>query len=78
MEALADPGRSSWRATVLDVRHHVVIRCDEHKPNGEVETRLEPGTLSGGEGQRFTSFVMGAALAYQLASPPPGSPPTAP
>ncbi|WP_396277926.1 ATP-binding protein [Glutamicibacter creatinolyticus] len=66
VEALADPGRSSWRATVLDVRHHVVIRCDEHKPNGEVETGLEPGTLSGGEGQRFTSFVMGAALAYQL------------
>jgi len=31
-----------------------------------VETGLEPGTLSGGEGQRFTSFIMGAALAYQL------------
>lgn len=66
VEALADPGRAAWRATVLDVRHHVVIRCDEHKPGGEVETGLEPGTLSGGEGQRFTSFVMGAALAYQL------------
>ncbi|MCW4466439.1 chromosome segregation protein SMC [Glutamicibacter sp. MNS18] len=66
VEALGDPGRAAWRSTVLDVRHHVQIRCDEHKPNGEVETGLEPGTLSGGEGQRFTSFVMGAALAYQL------------
>ena len=66
VEALGDPARSAWRATVLDVRHHVQIRCDEHKPHGEVETGLEPGTLSGGEGQRFTSFVMGAALAYQL------------
>ena len=66
VEALGDPARTAWRATVLDVRHHVKIRCDEHKPNGEVETGLEPGTLSGGEGQRFTSFVMGAALAYQL------------
>lgn len=66
VEALGDPTQAAWRATVLDVRHHVQIRCDEHKPNGEVETGLEPGTLSGGEGQRFTSFVMGAALAYQL------------
>jgi len=66
VSALSDPGLSAWRSTVLDVRQHVVISCNEHKPNGEVETGLEPGTLSGGEGQRFTSFIMGAALAYQL------------
>lgn len=64
--ALSDPARASWRSTVLDVRQHVMISCNEHKSNGEVETGLEPGTLSGGEGQRFTSFIMGAALAYQL------------
>lgn len=64
--ALSDPAMASWRSTVLDVRQHVMISCNEHKSNGEVETGLEPGTLSGGEGQRFTSFIMGAALAYQL------------
>lgn len=64
--ALSDSVLTAWRSTVLDVRQHVVITCNEHKPNGEVETGLEPGTLSGGEGQRFTSFIMGAALAYQL------------
>ncbi|WP_309081458.1 ATP-binding protein [Zhihengliuella sp.] len=66
VDALDDPGRAAWRDTVLDVRRHVTIGCNEHKANGEVETGLEPGTLSGGEGQRFTSFIMGAALAYQL------------
>ncbi len=66
VSALSDPGLNAWRSTVLDVRQHVVISCNEHKPNGEIETGLEPGTLSGGEGQRFTSFIMGAALAYQL------------
>ena len=64
--ALSDPALNAWRSTVLDVRQHVVISCNEHKTNGEIETGLEPGTLSGGEGQRFTSFIMGAALAYQL------------
>ncbi|MBV1778965.1 chromosome segregation protein SMC [Paeniglutamicibacter sp. ABSL32-1] len=66
VDALDDSSRAAWRDTVLDVRQHVTISCNEHKPNGEVETGLEPGTLSGGEGQRFTSFIMGAALAYQL------------
>lgn len=66
VEALNDPARQHWRDTVLDVRQHVTISCNEHRPNGEIETGLEPGTLSGGEGQRFTSFIMGAALAYQL------------
>ncbi|MCO1337964.1 chromosome segregation protein SMC [Kocuria polaris] len=66
VDALDDTGRAAWRDTVLDVRRHVVISCNEHKGNGEIEAGLEPGTLSGGEGQRFTSFIMGAALAYQL------------
>ncbi|POH57028.1 ATP-binding protein [Arthrobacter glacialis] len=66
VNALADPGMAHWADTVLDVRQHVTISCNEHRPNGEVEMGLEPGTLSGGEGQRFTSFIMGAALAYQL------------
>ncbi|WP_218713938.1 ATP-binding protein [Arthrobacter sp. BF1] len=66
VNALADPALAHWSDTVLDVRQHVTISCNEHRPNGEVETGLEPGTLSGGEGQRFTSFIMGAALAYQL------------
>ncbi|MDO5742907.1 MAG: ATP-binding protein [Micrococcaceae bacterium] len=66
VDALDDSSRAAWRDTVLDVRQHVSISCNEHKPNGEIETGLEPGTLSGGEGQRFTSFIMGAALAYQL------------
>ncbi|MBP2412658.1 uncharacterized protein YPO0396 [Arthrobacter stackebrandtii] len=64
--SLADPAMASWTDTVLDVRQHVTISCNEHRPNGETELGLEPGTLSGGEGQRFTSFIMGAALAYQL------------
>ncbi|MFQ4148775.1 ATP-binding protein [Arthrobacter sp. LAPM80] len=66
VNALADPALAHWADTVLDVRQHVTISCNEHRPNGEVEVGLEPGTLSGGEGQRFTSFIMGAALAYQL------------
>ena len=66
VDALNDPAKQHWRDTVLDVRQHVTISCNEHRPNGEIETGLEPGTLSGGEGQRFTSFIMGAALAYQL------------
>lgn len=66
VDALNDPARQHWADTVLDVRQHVSISCNEHRPNGEVELGLEPGTLSGGEGQRFTSFIMGAALAYQL------------
>ncbi|MBG6085034.1 ATP-binding protein [Zhihengliuella flava] len=66
VDALDDPARAAWRDTVLDVRQHVTISCNEHKAGGEIEAGLEPGTLSGGEGQRFTSFVMGAALAYQL------------
>ena len=66
VDALSDPALQHWADTVLDVRQHVTISCNEHRPNGEVEIGLEPGTLSGGEGQRFTSFIMGAALAYQL------------
>ncbi|GAA4663164.1 ATP-binding protein [Arthrobacter cryoconiti] len=66
VDALNDSSKQSWIDTVLDVRAHVSISCNEHRPNGEVELGLEPGTLSGGEGQRFTSFIMGAALAYQL------------
>ena len=66
VDDLNDQSKLPWRNTVLDVRQHVTISCNEHRPNGEVETGLEPGTLSGGEGQRFTSFIMGAALAYQL------------
>lgn len=63
---LQDPSMAHWADTVLDVRQHVTISCNEHRSNGELEIGLEPGTLSGGEGQRFTSFIMGAALAYQL------------
>lgn len=66
VDALSDTAKQHWADTVLDVRQHVTISCNEHRPNGEVELGLEPGTLSGGEGQRFTSFIMGAALAYQL------------
>ncbi|WP_026556417.1 ATP-binding protein [Arthrobacter sp. 35W] len=66
VDALNDPAQQHWADTVLDVRQHVTISCNEHRPNGETELGLEPGTLSGGEGQRFTSFIMGAALAYQL------------
>ncbi|NKX52994.1 ATP-binding protein [Arthrobacter mobilis] len=66
VDDLNDQAKLPWRNTVLDVRQHVTISCNEHRPGGEVETGLEPGTLSGGEGQRFTSFIMGAALAYQL------------
>ncbi|WP_104086811.1 ATP-binding protein [Arthrobacter sp. GMC3] len=66
VDALSDSSLQHWADTVLDVRQHVTISCNEYRPNGEVELGLEPGTLSGGEGQRFTSFIMGAALAYQL------------
>ena len=66
VNALQDPALAHWADTVLDVRQHVTISCNEHRPGGEIEVGLEPGTLSGGEGQRFTSFIMGAALAYQL------------
>ncbi|MFJ3957213.1 ATP-binding protein [Arthrobacter sp. NPDC090010] len=68
------PEDRRWRAEVLDVRGHLFIACKEHrtvrvegaKPRAEVFMHSDTGSMSGGERQRFTAFIMAAALSYQL------------
>ncbi|GGG66436.1 hypothetical protein GCM10007172_17570 [Sinomonas atrocyanea] len=68
------PEDRRWRAEVLDTRAHVFISCKEHRvsrdPAGaardEVFVHADTGSMSGGERQRFTAFIMAAALSYQL------------
>ena len=71
------PEDRRWRAEVLDVRGHLFIQCKEHRevdvPGGrkggkrtEVFMHADTGSMSGGERQRFTAFIMAAALSYQL------------
>ncbi|MBB6406749.1 ATP-binding protein [Arthrobacter sp. AZCC_0090] len=68
------PEDRRWRAEVLDVRGHLFIQCKEHRsvqgPRGgkktEVYMHADTGSMSGGERQRFTAFIMAAALSYQL------------
>ncbi|MGO4859755.1 ATP-binding protein [Arthrobacter sp. 2MCAF14] len=68
------PEDRRWRAEVLDVRGHLFILCKEHRsiqgPRGgkktEVYMHADTGSMSGGERQRFTAFIMAAALSYQL------------
>lgn len=74
------PEDRRWRAEVLDVRGHVFIQCKEHreiaskpgktgkagKKKTEVFMHADTGSMSGGERQRFTAFIMAAALSYQL------------
>lgn len=74
------PEDRRWRAEVLDVRGHLFIQCKEHKEvagksaktgkagkkKTEVFMHADTGSMSGGERQRFTAFIMAAALSYQL------------
>jgi len=68
------PEDRRWRAEVLDVRGHLFIQCKEHRevtgPRGGKKTDVfmhaDTGSMSGGERQRFTAFIMAAALSYQL------------
>ncbi|ASN53174.1 ATP-binding protein [Sinomonas sp. R1AF57] len=69
------PEDRRWRAEVLDTRAHVFISCKEHRvsrdaatgePRDEVFVHADTGSMSGGERQRFTAFIMAAALSYQL------------
>ncbi len=73
------PEDRRWRAEVLDVRGHLFIQCKEHRQvqgrssgskGGSVKTEVfmhtDTGSMSGGERQRFTAFIMAAALSYQL------------
>jgi uncharacterized protein YPO0396 len=76
------PEDRRWRAEVLDVRGHLFIQCKEHRevagpPSGgkngkkggkrtDVYMHADTGSMSGGERQRFTAFIMAAALSYQL------------
>lgn len=72
------PEDRRWRAEVLDVRGHLFIQCKEHrevadaasgKKGGkrtDVYMHADTGSMSGGERQRFTAFIMAAALSYQL------------
>lgn len=63
------PEDRRWRAEVLDVRGHLFIQCKEHRSVGgrtEVFMHADTGSMSGGERQRFTAFIMAAALSYQL------------
>jgi uncharacterized protein YPO0396 len=63
------PEDRRWRAEVLDVRGHLFIQCKEHRKTGkrtDVYMHADTGSMSGGERQRFTAFIMAAALSYQL------------
>lgn len=63
------PEDRRWRAEVLDVRGHLFIQCKEHRATGkrtDVYMHADTGSMSGGERQRFTAFIMAAALSYQL------------
>ncbi|WP_369045606.1 ATP-binding protein [Sinomonas sp. P10A9] len=72
------PEDRRWRSDVLDTRTHVFISCKEHRvsrdagngtpegPRDEVFVHADTGSMSGGERQRFTAFIMAAALSYQL------------
>lgn len=74
------PEDRRWRAEVLDVRGHLFIQCKEHREvqgsgskaakgggkRTEVFMHADTGSMSGGERQRFTAFIMAAALSYQL------------
>ncbi|MFQ6155854.1 ATP-binding protein [Micrococcus luteus] len=69
------PEDRRWRAEVLDTRAHVFISCKEHRVSrdaaagtarDEVFVHADTGSMSGGERQRFTAFIMAAALSYQL------------
>lgn len=72
------PEDRRWRAEVLDTRTHVFISCKEHRvsrdtkngtpdgPRDKVFVHADTGSMSGGERQRFTAFIMAAALSYQL------------
>jgi uncharacterized protein YPO0396 len=70
----ATPEDRRWRAEVLDVRGHLFIQCKEHREvsgarggrKTEVYMHADTGSMSGGERQRFTAFIMAAALSYQL------------
>ena len=66
VDRLKDPEERRWRAEVLDVRSHVTITCTHRLANGQAYTNLQASLMSGGEGQRFTAFIMASALAYQL------------
>lgn len=66
VERLKDDDERRWRTEVLDVREHVKITCTNRLGDGQSFTNLQAGLMSGGEGQRFTAFIMAAALAYQL------------
>ena len=75
------PEDRRWRAEVLDVRGHLYVQCKEHREvqgagskgpgkagrrKTEVFMHADTGSMSGGERQRFTAFIMAAALSYQL------------
>ncbi len=69
------PEDRRWRAEVLDVRGHLFIQCKEHRDapaskkgarTTDVFMHADTGSMSGGERQRFTAFIMAAALSYQL------------
>ncbi|MCC9205863.1 ATP-binding protein [Arthrobacter sp. zg-Y769] len=66
VDRLKDPEEKRWRAEVLDVRSHVTITCTHRLASGNTFTNLQASLMSGGEGQRFTAFIMASALAYQL------------
>ncbi|UNK44473.1 ATP-binding protein [Arthrobacter sulfonylureivorans] len=66
VERLASEDDRRWRAEVLDVRSHVDITCTNLLADGRAYTNLQASLMSGGEGQRFTAFIMASALAYQL------------
>ena len=72
------PEDRRWRAEVLDVRGHLFIQCKEHrgvvdpatgKKRGkrtDVFMHADTGSMSGGERQRCTAFIMAAARSSQL------------
>ncbi|MDO5067768.1 MAG: ATP-binding protein [Propionibacteriaceae bacterium] len=65
--SLAEVEGSSARDDLLDVRRHIEVTANKVDAEGRVlSTYASLGGKSGGESQELVSFIVGAALRYQL------------
>ncbi|MDO5083348.1 MAG: ATP-binding protein [Arachnia propionica] len=65
--SLAEVDGSSARDDLLDVRRHIEVTASKVDAEGRVlSTYASLGGKSGGESQELVSFIVGAALRYQL------------
>ena len=65
--SLAESDGASRRDDLLDVRRHIEVTASKVDSEGRVlSTYASLGGKSGGESQELVSFIVGAALRYQL------------